>query len=272
MKREWLSQLRKSRGLTQEQLANCVYIDRSYYSQIENGKRNPSPSVAHSIARILNVDPCKFFEGQTNHKDSVFQNASLENSSFDLNELNFGKLLYLYNDYEKYYRNILMFLFSNFNKKGYCVIIDSANNCNKIKIQLRKKMAHYDLLSHFTFINNEEFNQIFFDELAKTMSSLMTRFERFNPPILMWSNDKRYNNKDWFNELTIYLKKENLVLNYKELFLVRSYIAPELSSDIYIKLMRQYPYIMTDFELVVSPLFDQTKKRILPSLFIQENL
>ena len=48
---------RKSRGITQEDLAGRVGIDRSYLSGIERGVRgNPSLLLAASIAEALGVD------------------------------------------------------------------------------------------------------------------------------------------------------------------------------------------------------------------------
>ncbi len=54
MKRDWLSNIRKSKRLTQQYVASKAFIDRSYYSHIESGKRNPSLTVAKNIATVLN--------------------------------------------------------------------------------------------------------------------------------------------------------------------------------------------------------------------------
>ncbi|MGF2614775.1 helix-turn-helix domain-containing protein [Rossellomorea vietnamensis] len=59
--REWLRQLREEKGLTQEKVASESYINRAYYSQIENGVRNPSFEVAAKIAETFDIDPSRFF-------------------------------------------------------------------------------------------------------------------------------------------------------------------------------------------------------------------
>ena len=46
---------RLSRGLSQEQLAFEADIDRTYISQIERAKINPSLLVLHKVARALGV-------------------------------------------------------------------------------------------------------------------------------------------------------------------------------------------------------------------------
>ncbi|MFD1677982.1 MEDS domain-containing protein [Alicyclobacillus fodiniaquatilis] len=60
-KREWLKQLRISRGLTQETVAIHSFIDRGFYAQIENGTRDPSMNVAENIAHTLGIHPQIFF-------------------------------------------------------------------------------------------------------------------------------------------------------------------------------------------------------------------
>ncbi|MGR3763204.1 helix-turn-helix transcriptional regulator [Rossellomorea sp. NS-SX7] len=53
-KRVWLEKLRKIKGFSQEEIANLVHIDRSYYSKIESGVRIPSAALAEDLADLLN--------------------------------------------------------------------------------------------------------------------------------------------------------------------------------------------------------------------------
>ena len=46
---------RRRKGLTQDQLAENTGLDRSYISQIENGKRNLSAKSILEISRTLNI-------------------------------------------------------------------------------------------------------------------------------------------------------------------------------------------------------------------------
>ncbi|WP_100402685.1 helix-turn-helix transcriptional regulator [Bacillus sp. FJAT-42315] len=59
--RDWLIQLRKNKSLTQANIAEQVFIDRSYYAQIEQGKRDPSIGVANQIAKLLKFHPSLFY-------------------------------------------------------------------------------------------------------------------------------------------------------------------------------------------------------------------
>ena len=51
-----VKELRKSRGITQEEFADFAGIDRTYASQIERAIANPSLSVLCKIADVFDVD------------------------------------------------------------------------------------------------------------------------------------------------------------------------------------------------------------------------
>lgn len=57
----WLEKIRNEKGLTHEQVAEQVGIDRSYYTKIENGSI-PSVKVAKRIASVLGFDWTLFYE------------------------------------------------------------------------------------------------------------------------------------------------------------------------------------------------------------------
>jgi len=58
--RKWLIDLRGE--LTQEEVASRAGISRGAYSNIENGKRDPSVSMAKRIASVLDFDWMIFFK------------------------------------------------------------------------------------------------------------------------------------------------------------------------------------------------------------------
>ncbi|VDG98865.1 Predicted transcriptional regulator [Lysinibacillus sphaericus] len=64
--RYWLKELRNSKKLTQQSVADRSDIERSYYTMIESGKRTPSVQVAKSIALVIGFDWTIFFENQCN--------------------------------------------------------------------------------------------------------------------------------------------------------------------------------------------------------------
>jgi transcriptional regulator with XRE-family HTH domain len=51
-----IAQIRKERGLTQEDLCGMAEIDRSYLSEIENGKMNMTIKSLVMIAKSLKCD------------------------------------------------------------------------------------------------------------------------------------------------------------------------------------------------------------------------
>ncbi len=50
-----IASLRKEKGLTQEQLAVKINMDRTFVGYLEKGDRNPSVETANKIARALGV-------------------------------------------------------------------------------------------------------------------------------------------------------------------------------------------------------------------------
>lgn len=50
-----LKELRKMKGLTQEQLATKIRVSSTYIGFIEQGQRNPSLKTLDKIARVLSV-------------------------------------------------------------------------------------------------------------------------------------------------------------------------------------------------------------------------
>ncbi len=51
-----LQQVRKSKGVTQEELAAKVSMDRTYIGLIERGGRNPTVRTLYKIAKALKVN------------------------------------------------------------------------------------------------------------------------------------------------------------------------------------------------------------------------
>ena len=59
--RSKLIELRKKRGFTQEQVARLLKIERSCYSNYENGYRNPSFENILDLKKVLGVTDDKIF-------------------------------------------------------------------------------------------------------------------------------------------------------------------------------------------------------------------
>lgn len=60
--RGWLIEARKKKKYTQQDIGDLVGISRSYYTEIERGKKTPSGKVAIRISKVLGIKPERFFE------------------------------------------------------------------------------------------------------------------------------------------------------------------------------------------------------------------
>jgi len=59
---EKVKAIRKSQNVSQEKLAELADLDRTYISDIENGKRNVSIETVLKIAKALDKPMVSFFE------------------------------------------------------------------------------------------------------------------------------------------------------------------------------------------------------------------
>lgn len=57
----WISEIRTRKRITQKTVARIVGISRAHYTNIESGKRRPSPEIAKKIAEFLDFDWTRFF-------------------------------------------------------------------------------------------------------------------------------------------------------------------------------------------------------------------
>jgi len=63
-----LRQLRKNKGLSQEQMADAAGVNAKYYSEIERGKRNISLKVMERVSSNLGLTFKDFFQFPTDEE------------------------------------------------------------------------------------------------------------------------------------------------------------------------------------------------------------
>ncbi|MEN2767900.1 helix-turn-helix domain-containing protein [Ornithinibacillus xuwenensis] len=258
MKREWLITIRKSQNMTQEQVSNEAFIDRSYYSQLENGKRNPGIEVAINIAKVLDFDPRLFFE------ESLLKDLQRDKISISeyFNKLSKGKTLYLYESTEAYISNLILFLLSGVKNDSLCFLIESDHTKAVVTKYLNKLSIE---IKNIYFINKDRDVDLQLEQVDSMIKKYKLKITNFH----FWSLDEQ---SGTLAKLTKMLKANQLNIHYQNTFSVSSYNAKELSSDNYIKMMRKFPYLMTDMEIVLSPFYDSGKNfKVFPSFFRQDN-
>ncbi|WP_040683190.1 helix-turn-helix domain-containing protein [Thermosinus carboxydivorans] len=78
MKRVWLERVLQNKKMTHQEAANLIGIERSYFTQIVNGRRRPSPEVAQKIGQALGFDWTIFFNCYCGVKPHDNQAATVE--------------------------------------------------------------------------------------------------------------------------------------------------------------------------------------------------
>lgn len=256
--------------MTQSQVASSAFIDRGYYSQIETGKRNPGLNIAINIAKVLSFDSIMFYQEHMDHTSNGKSPDYQVADHFKSKES--GEILYLYNSAEVHLQHAACFLVSGVGKKSDCLIIDYQKNHYLLKKTLGEILAKSEILKHIHFINKEEVNDLdICDAIHKLLAAQSSSGDL--KPIRIWLTENPHEQNDWFRKLDYYLNAKDMKLNKNEVLFVRSYNASLITAGMHIKMMRNYPYLMTDNEIVDSPFYDAgNKSTIFPSLFIQENI
>ncbi|RXT03921.1 helix-turn-helix domain-containing protein [Ammoniphilus sp. CFH 90114] len=262
LKRTWLIELRKSKQLTQEQVAASAYIDRGFYTQIETGTRNPSFHVAINIAKSLNFDPSLFFQDFVNEET----NNPKDTPSY-FNRMERGQVLYLYDRFENYLNYAVTFLLMGSEVGSHSILIDDHECLHQIQRELDNILKNVNEQKLIHLLNKNDFNFQTPIEILQHILSLESNIVEKSIRIWIQGNTALLAN---LAELLNLSKKLNFESN--KILSVTSANAGTITARDHIKLMRNYPYLMTDHEIVYSPLYSNNKSIILPSLFVQENM
>lgn len=73
-----IAEIRKSKGLSQKEIALTIGADRAQYSRIENDKANPTIQTLEKIANALNVQVKDFFNDEESFDINSFEKSLVE--------------------------------------------------------------------------------------------------------------------------------------------------------------------------------------------------
>ena len=68
-----IKKCRKTKGLTQEQLAEKAQTSTNYLGSIETGKKYPSPQMMDKLAKALDINPLELFKKESPNIQSIKQ-------------------------------------------------------------------------------------------------------------------------------------------------------------------------------------------------------
>ena len=66
-----IKKCRKTKGLTQEQLAEKAQTSTNYLGSIETGKKYPSPQMMDKLAKALDINPLELFNKESPNIQSI---------------------------------------------------------------------------------------------------------------------------------------------------------------------------------------------------------
>jgi transcriptional regulator with XRE-family HTH domain len=258
--------------MTQQQVASRCFIERSYYSQIERGKRNPSTDVAKNIAFVLEFNPLKFYKKDLNL--SFFDNTEYSNilsypyviESY-FNSSDRGKVVYLYDDINAYYQHFITYLLAGIHKKRHCIIIDHQINPNLLSDLMKRNCTEDDInrYLHIFSINRNECTTM--DKLSLSILNDLKTSLNESDSIHIWVHQENICMNDFLSTL------QNEYDFHMKILYVHAYDASSITASEYTKMMKQFPLLMTDGEIVNSPFYRSfDNPQGLPSIYMQENI
>lgn len=89
-----IKDLRKSKNITQEKLAEIISMDITSLSKIETGRNYPQPETVEKLANALNVSIDKLFLFKDDFSKEEYLNEINNNIKFISNDINKLKILY----------------------------------------------------------------------------------------------------------------------------------------------------------------------------------
>ncbi|MFD1637442.1 helix-turn-helix domain-containing protein [Evansella tamaricis] len=263
MRKNWLIELRKSRNMTQEEVAFAAFINRGYYSQVETGKRTPSLNVAINIARVLKFDPMMFYR---DHLLDFSENGfNLKNNIPEtFRSMIDGQILYLYSNPDKFVEHVVTFLVTAGEKDSHCLLIDDYKNYCKVRQKLQASHNHRDINTHLWSVNIGDLKHMDPKQIEQRILDYQIHFTEIKT-IRIWINEETVDKVDWLYNFETYLrtKSRNWTKPKVKLLFIRSYNANRISADLSIKMMRMYSHLMTDVEIVHSPIYKNDNKSFL---------
>lgn len=266
MRREWLIHLRKSRKWTQEEVAEKSFIDRAYYAQIENGKRDPSFNVVLSLSKTLGFEPEVFFQEFLKTKTSPSQENKIQTPA-SLATMDAGQVLYIYSNLENYLTHLLSYLTTAMQKNVQALVIDHCVHLSAIEQRLAE-LPNHEIASRFvSYLDIQDYHKD--TESIDRNLSTMLQIREGNGPIRIWLHTEGENqeqtNQLYQNENDSIQKKISQAVGQETYLFVKAFDSNLLTASKQIMMMRNHHYLMTDMELVVSPLHP-THTMIFPSL------
>lgn len=89
-----IKDLRKSKNITQEKLAEVINMDITSLSKIETGRNYPQPETVEKLANALNISIDKLFLFKDDFSKEEYLNEINNNIKFISNDINKLKILY----------------------------------------------------------------------------------------------------------------------------------------------------------------------------------
>lgn len=187
-------------------------------------------------------------------------------------------LLYVYHSDELYLENLVSAIVMARSVNQHVIVIEKEEIYQTALEKVKKELNvdSEDDLDYIHFINSKDYYQVngnfHFEYAINCLKGLFTSYTENNISIRVWGNvylDNYLNNMD---KLHTYECQCERSINDFNILTVCSYDGKVVPAIIQTEMMKSHPYLMTDTELVKSPLYAETKENVFPSIASQKKI
>ncbi|MCK0473927.1 ATP-binding protein [Halalkalibacter sp. APA_J-10(15)] len=185
-------------------------------------------------------------------------------------------VLYVYYSEELYLENLVSAIVAAKSVNQHVIIIEKEEiyqaAIEKTKMEL--SVPNEEELDFVHFINSVDYYQTYgdfhFERAIEYLNKLFTSYAEKNISVRVWGNVYLENYLDNMDQLQTYECQCDQSSHHFQFLTICSYDAKVIPSAVQLEMMNSHPYLMTDIELVKSPLY--MGDAVLPSLASQKKI
>lgn len=185
-------------------------------------------------------------------------------------------ILYFYESEEKYLQNLLSFILEAKHNNQQVVLLESDEVFEVVRELFGARWTEMELDKMIHFENNLEFyfhhGHFHFERTVEKFKDLVQPFVDGEVSIRLWGKITSDEIALVRSDLRKYEEKCDLTISDMGYVTVCVYDGNTLPAAIQSEMMRTHPYLMTDSELVKSPLYNHKDEVVFPSLASQKKI
>ena len=189
----------------------------------------------------------------------------------ELDVANAAHILYLYTDEDAYISNVVSFIQAGLNQRQRIILVDSLRHWENIRQQVSELSLNVE--ADIMHVNNYEFYRCYedfhFERVLQNLKDVVDPFVEEGGIVRLWGFVEYREDPEIRAKLHTYECACDITISELGYLTVCAYNAHKLPASLELEMMKTHEYVMTDNELLRSPLYAQPRhssNHSLPSL------